>query len=149
MFETFEIDPEQMDAFRRLSGDDNPLHFDAAFARARGFAGPVVYGGLIVAQVSRLLGNRLPGPGCVWQSLTLKFRRPLYVGQPARLEAELRHAAAQLGVVVLALKVTSEGAVLAEGEAMAMRAAVAAGEGVPERAPEDAREDARAGAAGA
>ena len=57
--ETFTIDDAAMAAFADLSGDRNPLHTDAAFARSRGFPDRVVYGGLILARVSRLLGMRL------------------------------------------------------------------------------------------
>ena len=115
----FRIGEDAMRAYRAISGDDNPLHDDAAFARRRGFAGPVVYGGLVVAQVSRLLGTRLPGHGCVWRALSLRFRKPLYVDQPATLRGTVTHASAELGTVELALCVEAGGRRIAEGEASA------------------------------
>lgn len=116
----FRISDADMAAFRSLSGDTNPLHDDPAFARRRGFAGPVVYGGLIVAQVSRLLGTRLPGPGCVWRSLTLRFRAPLYVGETARLAATIIHANEDLGVVDLKLRIDAAKRCIADGDAAAL-----------------------------
>lgn len=116
----FRISDADMAAFRNLSGDTNPLHDDAAFARRRGFAGPVVYGGLIIAQVSRMLGTRLPGPGCVWRSLTLRFRAPLYVGETARLAATIVHANEDIGVVDLKLRIDAAKRCVAEGEAAAL-----------------------------
>lgn len=107
-------------AFRALSGDDNPLHFDDAFARARGFEGAVVYGGLIVAAISRLLGNELPGPGCVWHSLKLDFRAPLYVDQAAEVQATVTHFAEALGLWRLSLAVVVADRRIAKGEATAM-----------------------------
>jgi 3-hydroxybutyryl-CoA dehydratase len=113
----FRISAEDMQAFRRLSGDTNPLHLDAAFARQRGFRDVVVYGGLIVAQISRLLATAMPGPGCVWRSISLRFRKPLYVDATACLDARVVHANEAFGFVKLKLQVESGGAVVAEGEA--------------------------------
>lgn len=116
----FCIGADEMAAYRSLSGDSNPLHDDAQFARARGFADRVVYGGLLVAQVSRLLGTRLPGPGCVWRSLSLDFRNPLYVGEPARLSAAVRHANDELGLLELDLRIDAAGKRVAQGRAAAL-----------------------------
>lgn len=115
----FRIDQEAMEAFRRISGDDNPVHLDPEFARRRGFAGPVVYGGLIVSQVSRLLGTRLPGHGCVWRAFSLRFRQPLHVGEDATVQGRVVHANEELGLFELALRVESGGRAIAEGEASA------------------------------
>jgi len=115
----FRVSQEDMQTFRRLSGDANPLHHDAAFARQRGFKDVVVYGSLIVAQVSRLLGNTMPGPGCVWRSIALRFRNPLYVDAPASLHATVAYANDAFGFVKLKLRVESGGVVVAEGEAEA------------------------------
>jgi 3-hydroxybutyryl-CoA dehydratase len=116
----FTITPRQMRTFRQLSGDSNPIHFDQDFARSRGFEEPIVYGGLVVAQISRILGTQLPGPGCVWQSMAMRFRRPLYVGRMARMEATIKHEASDIGVFVVEIVVTCNGLSVAEGEAMAM-----------------------------
>lgn len=116
----FSISREAMETFRALSGDTNPLHDDEDFARGLGFEGPVVYGALIVAQVSRLLGTRLPGPGCVWRSLSLRFRGPLYVGQTARLAATIIHANEDIGTVDLKLRVDVGRRCIADGEAAAL-----------------------------
>lgn len=118
----FRVTPQQMRAFRELSGDSNPLHDDGDFARRRGFDGAVVYGGLIVAQVSRLLGTRQPGPGCVWRSVTLRFRSPLYVGEAARLSGAVSHANEELGLMSLELRVEAAGRTIADGEAAVLQA---------------------------
>lgn len=118
----FCIADREMEAFRALSGDTNPLHDDAGYARQRGFDGRVVYGGLLVAQVSRLLGSHLPGHGCVWRSVTLRFRSPLYVGEAARLTGTVVHANEDLGVMNLTLRIEAGGRTIAEGEAAAILA---------------------------
>jgi 3-hydroxybutyryl-CoA dehydratase len=118
----FRITSADMDAFRILSGDTNPVHDDSEYPRRRGFAGALVYGGLLVAQISRLLGTRIPGPGCVERAITLRYRSPLYVDEPARLIAEIIHENDDLGVVDLKLRIEAGTRCIAEGEAAAMLA---------------------------
>ena len=81
----FVISQHDMDQFAALSGDHNPIHQDPAFAAQQGFDGCVVYGGLIVAQVSRMLGMVIPGRFGLWTGLNVQFRKPLYVGEGALL----------------------------------------------------------------
>lgn len=115
----FCVSPDDMTAFRRVSGDINPLHEDDAFARARGFDGPVVYGGLIVAQISALLGTQFPGFGCVWRSLSLNFKNPLYVGERARLSSSVLHANDALGHFELILAIDAGSRRIADGKCSA------------------------------
>ena len=115
----FRVTEADLDAFARLSGDLNPLHLDAAFARARGFKGRVVYGGLMIAAVSRLLGTKLPGAGCLWQELNLQFTAPLYAGERAAVVATVSHASPEMGVVRLSLELKCGKRLLARGRAQA------------------------------
>lgn len=118
----FRISAADMEMFRALSGDTNPLHFDADFAIRRGFSGPVVYGGLIIAQISRLLGVQMPGHGCVWRAISLRFRAPLYLDEHAHITGTVMHANDELGLLELKLRVDAAGRRIAEGEASAQLA---------------------------
>lgn len=118
----FRITHAEMDAFRTLSGDTNPIHDESDYPRRCGFSGAIVYGGLMIAQISRLLGTRLPGPGCVERSITLRYRSPLYVGERARLTAHVVHANKDLGLVDLKIRIEAAQRCIAEGEAAAMLA---------------------------
>ncbi|HEY9065594.1 MAG TPA: MaoC/PaaZ C-terminal domain-containing protein [Burkholderiaceae bacterium] len=113
----FSVSAEQMRQFAELSGDFNPLHTDDAFARAKGFDGAVVYGALLVAKVSQLIGMRLPGRDSVWASVALDFRKPLYVGQAAQAEGVVDEVSEATGLVVLKLTLRADGKVLAKGRA--------------------------------
>jgi len=115
----FTVTEADLSAFAALSGDPNPLHLDAAYARDRGFAGPVVHGGLIVARISALMGGRLPGPGCVWHALRLDFRAPLYPGEQAAAEARVVHRSEALSLVRLAVEVRTADRLVARGEVQA------------------------------
>lgn len=52
-----EITAAMMDSFREISGDVNPLHNDADFARGKGYPGRVVYGMLTSSMYSCLGGG--------------------------------------------------------------------------------------------
>ena len=120
----FTLGDAEMHGFARVSGDDNPLHANDGFAREHGFAGRVVFGGLLVATISRLLGTKLPGHGCVWHSLSINFRNPLYVGEPARLTGTVVYVNSELALLRLELRVTAGDRLIAEGEAQAGLAAL-------------------------
>lgn len=113
----FTVTPAQMAAFAELSGDFNPLHVDDGFARAKKFDGAVVYGALMVAKVSQLIGMRLPGRDSVWASIRMDFRKPLYVNQPAEVEGTVTEVSESTGMVGLRLVVRAAGKVLAKGQA--------------------------------
>jgi len=117
----FIVTSSQLSDFGALSGDSNPLHVDAAFARAHGFEGRVVYGGLIVAGISRLLGMELPGAGWIWHSLEIDFKRPLYVDQPAQFVATVDHVNEPLGVVQIAFTLVAQDTVVARGKVQSGR----------------------------
>lgn len=113
----FRISPENMKAFLALSGDTNPLHWDDAFARAAGFEGPVVYGALIVAKISQLIGVHLPGTGGVWAGLKIDFRAPLYVGEDARLTGTVSHRSEATRMLSLNIRVDAGERCIATGSA--------------------------------
>lgn len=111
------VDDEQMRRFAELSGDFNPLHTDEAFARAKGFQGRVVYGALLLAKVSELIGMRLPGKDSVWARVDFEFLSPLYVNQPAQLEARVASFSASTGLLELRLSLHHDGKRIAKGRA--------------------------------
>jgi acyl dehydratase len=114
---TFSVSNEQLRQFAELSGDFNPLHVDDAFARAKGYEGAVVYGALLIAKVSQLIGMRLPGKDSVWASISFDFKRPLYVGQTAEVEGRVVTLHAATGMVELGLVLRAGGRVLGKGKA--------------------------------
>lgn len=114
---SFVVTDADMRAFAALSGDYNPLHTDPAFAAARGFPGVVVYGGLLVAKVSQLVGMQLPGRDAVWASVTLRFHQPLFVHEAAEVEGEVTACSEATGFVTLRLQIRRGAEVLARGTA--------------------------------
>ena len=111
----FRISQADMDAFCQLSGDRSRIHHDHAFARANGFAGPVVYGALTVARLSNLVGMHLPGDLGLATSWKIDFNRPLYVDDDAVMEAEIMHVSPATRTVMLRFKVHAGNKLVASG----------------------------------
>jgi len=74
------ITDEMMKAFYEISGDDNPMHMDSDYAKARGYADRIVYGMLTASFYSKLVGVYLPGEYCLLQEVETSFYNPVYVG---------------------------------------------------------------------
>lgn len=116
----FVISAEEMAGFAALSGDRNPLHRDPAFAAAKGFAGVVVYGGLLVAKISRLIGMIVPGLHAVWTGLDIQFRNPLLVGETATLIAEVTRTSDSTRQIGLKIRILAPDRVIALAKADAL-----------------------------
>lgn len=83
------ITKEDVERFAALSGDDNPLHIDADFARRTDLKEPVVHGMILGSLVSTLIGRDLPGPGALWLSQEFKFVSPVRVGDSIVISARV------------------------------------------------------------
>ena len=69
-----------IEAFAEVSGDNNPVHLDDAYAKGTAFGERIAHGMLSGAYISAILGTKLPGPGAIYLSQSLRFRRPVKVG---------------------------------------------------------------------
>ena len=66
-------------AYAGLSGDNNPVHMSAEYAENSRFGKRIAHGLFSAGFFSALFGTKLPGPGCVYVSQSLKFKRPVYI----------------------------------------------------------------------
>ena len=109
---------EHVESFAKLTGDYNPLHFDAAFAARTRFKGLVVQGGLTTGLLHALVAMDLPGPGSVFLSQQWKFTAPVYIDDTITAEAEVVSVHATKPVTQIRVVVTRQtGEVVLEGEA--------------------------------
>jgi 3-hydroxybutyryl-CoA dehydratase len=67
-------------AFAQVTGDTNPVHLDADYAATTAFGERIAHGMLSAGYISAVLGTTLPGPGAVYLSQTLNFKRPVKIG---------------------------------------------------------------------
>jgi 3-hydroxybutyryl-CoA dehydratase len=74
------ITQADVELFAEVSGDNNPLHLDEAFAGRTIFDGRIVHGMYTAAMISAVIGTRMPGPGCIYMSQNLRFLVPVRAG---------------------------------------------------------------------
>ena len=87
---TFEITEEKMQQFCNISGDNNPLHTDLNYAKAKGYNEVVVYGLLTTSALSTLAGVYLPGKYSLIHSVEISYARPVFVSSsPLRVRGEV------------------------------------------------------------
>ena len=63
-----------------ISGDINPVHMDAEYAKTTMFGQRIAHGMLSAGYISNVLGNQLPGPGTIYIGQELRFVRPVFIG---------------------------------------------------------------------
>jgi phosphate acetyltransferase len=71
---------EDIQLFAAMSGDVNPAHVDPEYAKSTQFHGVIAPGMWGGALISTVLGTEYPGPGSIYLSQSLRFERPLHVG---------------------------------------------------------------------
>lgn len=75
----FRFSQADVEAFARVTGDNNPLHLDADFAAQTPFKRPIIHGMLGASVFTKVLGTEFPGYGSVYLGQTLEFLRPMFV----------------------------------------------------------------------
>jgi Acyl dehydratase len=106
--------------FAQISGDHNPIHLSEHFAAKTRFGGRIAHGLYTASLISAILGMRLPGPGAVYLSQTLKFKAPVRIGDVIAVSVEVAELIEKGARVRLACEARVDATVVLEGEAMVM-----------------------------
>ena len=96
---SFVVDERAMRWFQEVSQDKSLIHCDNAYARSRGFEGIIAYGGIMLAHLSNLLGTAIPGAEGTSLAWSIKFHKPLYLGEIAKIEIQVVNVSTAAGVV--------------------------------------------------
>jgi 3-hydroxybutyryl-CoA dehydratase len=75
--------------FAAVTGDTNPMHLNAEYAKGTIFGERIAHGMLAAGLITKVLGTQLPGPGTIYLSQTLKFRAPVRIGQTVTATVEV------------------------------------------------------------
>ena len=105
-------------AFAAVTGDDNPVHLDEAYAATTRFGGRIAHGMLSAGYISAVLGTELPGPGSIYVSQTLNFRRPVRIGDEVTTTVEVAALDERSGRVTFSTVCKVAGKSVLEGEAV-------------------------------
>lgn len=84
-----QISLDDIEAYAKLTGDENPVHLDEEVAGRTRFNGRIAHGLLSAGLISAVLGTKLPGPGGIYLSQDLKFLRPVYPGDEITAEVQV------------------------------------------------------------
>ena len=87
--------------FAVMSGDINPAHVDPEYAKSSRFREVIGHGMWSAALISTVLGTEFPGPGTIYLGQSLRFRRPVKVGDTITIKVTAKDKDAEKGRVLL------------------------------------------------
>jgi 3-hydroxybutyryl-CoA dehydratase len=107
-------------AFAGVSGDTNPIHLHAGFAKSSRFGQRIAHGMLSGSFISTVLGTKLPGPGAVYISQTMNFMAPVLIGDTITAVATIAAIDAEKRRVTLETRCLNGDKVVIDGEAIVL-----------------------------
>jgi 3-hydroxybutyryl-CoA dehydratase len=107
-------------AFAQVTGDTNPVHLDAGYAATTPFGERIAHGMLSAGYISAVLGTALPGPGAVYLSQSLAFKRPVKIGDEVTARVTVTAIDDAKARVTLATACLVRGKTVVDGEAVVM-----------------------------
>lgn len=118
---THTITAEDIQTFGDLSGDYNPLHFNDEWAKTTMFEGRIAHGLLSASFISTVIGMKLPGPGTIYLSQSMKFMRPVRIGDTITARVEVAALNDEKKRVTMKTVCTNQNQeVVVDGEALIM-----------------------------
>lgn len=102
------VTEQMMEQFLQITGDANPLHQDAEYARSRQYADKVVYGMLSSSFYSTLAGMYLPGKYSLIHSMENKFLKPVYVGDALTISGTVKEKEDAYRMLMLTLLIQNQ-----------------------------------------
>ena len=111
--------------FTEMTGDRNPVHYDAELAAASPFGGIIVQGGVTSGLFNAIVAEDLPGPGSVFLHVDWSFKAPGRPGDTITAEVEVLERRSDKPIVRLRTTISNQaGTTLIDGTALVYRVAV-------------------------
>jgi len=114
------VEDEDVVAFANLTGDRNPVHLDDAYAKTTVFRSRIAHGMLTASLLSTVLGMKLPGPGAIYISQSIRFRAPVRSGDTVRATARVTGVDRERKRATLACACSVGSEIVLDGEAVVM-----------------------------
>ncbi|MGH7727543.1 MAG: MaoC family dehydratase [Vulcanimicrobiaceae bacterium] len=119
------VSASDVERFAAITGDTNPLHLDEVYAARSRFGRRIAHGMLAASYISALLGVDFPGPGTIYLSQKLSFRKPVFIGDTLEVSATVSAIRPDKPVVTLTTSVRNQrGEEVLAGEAVCLVDAV-------------------------
>src|SRR6201989_1610350 len=103
------IEQADIDAFAKVTGDDDPVHVDEEFAKTTRFGRRIAHGMLTASLISAVIANKLPGEGSVYLGQTLKFVAPVFPGDEITARVTVREIREDKAIVKLETVCVNQG----------------------------------------
>ena len=103
--------------FAEITGDRNPVHLSEHFAANTPFKGRIAHGLYTASLISAVIGTRMPGPGAIYISQTLRFLAPVKIGDTVIAKVEVTELIEERRRVGLSCTCKVGDTVVLEGEA--------------------------------
>jgi acyl dehydratase len=108
-----------IELFTEMTGDRNPLHYDAEAAERSRFGGIIVQGGVTTGLLNAVVAEDLPGPGSVFLRVDWSFKAPVRPGDDITAEVEVLEAREDKPLTKLRTTITNQaGTVVLDGSAL-------------------------------
>lgn len=104
-------------AFALVSGDNNPIHISETYAENSRYKKRIAHGMLTASFFSGLFGTKIPGEGCVYVSQSLRFKRPVYLGDNVTATVEVVNLDLEKRRVFFKTTCTVKNKIVTDGEA--------------------------------
>jgi 3-hydroxybutyryl-CoA dehydratase len=120
MAETYrkEVKASDVVGFAEITGDRNPIHLSEHFAAKTPFKGRIAHGLYTAGLISAVIGTRLPGPGAIYISQTLRFLAPVKIGDTVVARVEVTELNVERRRAALTCRCSVGETVVLEGEAV-------------------------------
>lgn len=116
---TRRVEARDIELFTELTGDRNPLHYDAEAAERSRFGGIIVQGGVTSGLLNAVVAEDLPGPGSVFLHVDWSFKAPVRPGDEITAEVEVLEAREDKPITRLRTTITTaDGTVVLDGTAL-------------------------------
>ncbi|MBS0295290.1 MAG: MaoC family dehydratase [Proteobacteria bacterium] len=112
------VTAQDIDRFAEVSGDFNPVHVDEAYASTTPFKSRIAHGMLAAGFISAVLGSKLPGPGAIYVSQTLNFKRAIRIGDEVLVRVEVTAIDEKKAIVTLKTVCSVGRKAMVDGEAV-------------------------------
>ena len=108
--------------FAGVSGDFNPVHINAEFAKTTMFKERIAHGMLSAGFISAVLGTALPGVNTIYLAQELVFKAPVKFGDTVTATVEvIEKIEAKHRLVLKTMATTQDGTVVVDGKATVMK----------------------------
>ncbi|KYG82853.1 MaoC family dehydratase [Roseivirga echinicomitans] len=77
----FSFNQTDVENFAKASGDFNPIHLDAEYAKDTIFGRTIIHGFLSGSMFSKVFGTIFPGHGTIYLNQSLNFFKPMYTAE--------------------------------------------------------------------